>query len=378
MNYEKPGVTGKRKGTPMRLSVLLSSTICFLLVLTGCSDGSDSPQELNPYASEELWMCKPGAASNRCLELDQTTTYAYSNTSIAVFEHTPAVDPEFDCFYIYPTVDLREEPGNTEDLTDDEPVLVALYNQAARFAELCNMYAPLYHQMTAGTYDLGDYRSTEFYKLAFEDVDEAFSQYLRESGDRPFVLIGHSQGSHMLLELMLQRFENYPSLRQRLISALLTGPLGRLIRPEGTILPDSFDNIPLCTHATQTGCIITYDSIAAGGLDDRVSDSRACVNPTQLGGNPGVLDNTIWELANAIPEPDSIQTRWVAYPGLYTANCETDGFLAIDKLAKEPEAPWSPQVLQSLQGSDTLHNLDVNWAMGDLLRIVSTQAENMP
>jgi hypothetical protein len=378
MNYEKSNVRGKNKGAPRHLTVLLFSTICFFLLLTGCSDGSDSPKAPSRYASDELWLCKPGAASNLCLELDQTTTFAYSNTSLAAFDHTPAVDPEFDCFYVYPTVDLREEPGNTEDLTDDKPALMALYNQAARFTELCKMYAPLYHQMTAGTYDLGDFRSTEFYKPAFEDVNEAFSQYLRESGDRPFVLIGHSQGSHMLLELLLQRFENNPSLRQRLISALLTGPLGRLIRPEGTILPDGFDNIPLCTHATQTRCIITYDSIAAGGLDERVSDSRACVNPTHLGGNPGVLENTIWEVANAIPAPDNIETRWVGYPGLYTANCEADGFLAIDKLAKEPDAPWSPQLLQSIQGSDTLHIVDVNWAMGDLLRIVSTQAENMP
>lgn len=363
---------------PCQSVVLKLVLLSFIGLMGGCADSDSSqPGEVmeNPYASEDLWMCKPGAASNRCLELDQTTTNVYSNTSFSVFEHTPAVDPAFDCFYVYPTMDLREEPGNTEDLTDDEPVLVALYNQAARFTELCNMYAPLYHQMTVGTYDLGNYRSTEFYDIAFNDVNEAFSQYLLESENRPFVLIGHSQGSHMLLELLAQRFDSDPELRERLISALIIGPLGRLIRPEGTIVPDSFDNIPLCTHATQTGCIITYDSIAAGGLTDRVADSRPCVNPTELGGNPGVLENTIWEVANGVPHPDNIETRWVAYPGLYTANCEADGFLAVDKLAKEPDAPWPPQVMQT---GDTLQTLEVNWAMGDLLRVVSTQAESMP
>jgi hypothetical protein len=379
MSHEKSNATGKKKGTTSSLTVLLSSTICFFLLLTGCSDGSDSPKAPSPYASDELWLCKPGTASNRCLEPDQTTTFAYSNTSFAVFDHTPAVDPEFDCFYVYPTVDLREEPGNTEDLTDDEPVLVALYNQAARFTELCNMYVPLYHQMTVGTLDLeGGYRGTEYYDIAFNDVDDAFNQYLRESGGRSFVLMGHSQGANLLMELLLQRIDSNEKLRLRLISALVIGSLGRFERAEGALEPEGFDNIPLCTHATQAGCIIAYDSIAAGGLEERVADTRACVNPTQLGGNPGVLENTIWEVANPIPEPDSIETRWVGYPGLYTANCEADGFLAIDKLAKEPDAPWSPQLLQSLQGTDTLHNVDVNWAMGDLLRIVSTQAENMP
>jgi len=359
----------------MRLTILLSSTICFFLLLIGCSDGSDS-RNPGPYAADELWMCKPGATSNRCLELDQTITIVYSDTSQAVFEHTTAVDPDFDCFYVYPTVDLSEEPGNTEDLTDDEPALGALYNQAARFTERCNMYAPLYHQMTIGTYDLGDYRSTEFYDIAFNDVNEAFSQYLRESRGRPFVLMGHSQGSHMLLELLLQRFENDPKLRQRLISALIIGPLGRLIRPEGVILPDNFDNIPLCTHATQTGCIITYDTIDAGGLEERVANSRPCVNPTLLGGNHGVLENTIWKTDGALPFP-GIETLWIGYPALHTASCEPDGFLAIDTLDDERKTPASPQFLQAVIAGDTLHITDVNWAIGDLLRIVSTQADNM-
>jgi hypothetical protein len=378
MSHEKSNATGKKKGTTSSLTVLLSSTICFFLLLTGCSDGSDSPKAPSPYASDELWLCKPGTASNRCLEPDQTTTFAYSNTSFAVFDHTPAVDPEFDCFYVYPTVDLREEPGNTEDLTDDEPVLVALYNQAARFIELCNMYAPLYHQMTGGTYSLEDYRSTEYYEIAFNDVNDAFSQYLNESGNRPFVLIGHSQGSHMLLELLEQRFENDAKLRQRLISVLAIGTLGRLIRPEGTILPDSFDNIPLCAHATQTTCIITYDSIAAGGLDDRVADSRPCVDPTRLGGNPGSLEYTLdWE-GNGLPFEDYVETQFIAAVALYTAHCEADGYLAIEADPDSQIQPLPVQVIQALLPGDTLHGADYNWPMGDLLRIVATQAENMP
>lgn len=315
----------------MRATIYFSSFLCSLLLLTGCSDGSDSRSAPNPYTSEELWMCKPGAASNRCLELDQATTFIYSDLSLAVFEHTPAVDPGFDCFYVYPTVDLREEPGNTEDLTDDELALRPLYNQAARFTELCNMYAPLYRQMTAGTYSAEgvNYRSTEYYEIAYNDVNNAFDQYLAESGKRPFVLMGHSQGSHMLLELLEQRFENDAKLRKRLISALVIGSLGRLERPEGALVPDTFDKIPLCTHSTQTGCIIAYDSIVAGDLD-RVADSRPCVDPTRLGGNTGFLAyNIAWE-HNGLPFPDHLETSWAAQPEFYTANCEADGFLGID------------------------------------------------
>jgi hypothetical protein len=365
----------------MRTTIYFSSFLCSLLLLTACSDGSDSPAALgapNPYASEELWMCKPGAASNRCLELDQTTTFIYSDTSQAVFEHTPAVDPAFDCFYVYPTVDLREEPGNTEDLTDDELALRPLYNQAARFTELCSMYAPLYRQQTIGAINLeGDYRNTEYYDVAFGDVEQAFNQYLYESGDRPFVLIGHSQGTHMLLELLLQRFEDDPKLRGRLISALMIGDLGPLIRPEGRIEPDSFENIPLCTHATQTGCIVNYNTIVAGDLD-RVADSRPCVDPTRLGGSPGIMAHNLgWE-NNGFPFPDYIETPWAAQPEILTANCEADGYLGIDTVAGDDRQLFVPlELIQAVSGG-TLHIADVNYGMGDLLRIVATQAENMP
>lgn len=364
----------------MHSTVYFFSILVCLLWLGGCSDGSDSPQTPNPYAADELWMCKPGAASNRCLELDQTITYIYSDTSQAVFKHTPAVDPEFDCFYVYPTVDSREELGNTENLRDDEPALLleALYNQAARFTELCNVYAPLYHQMTNGVNSLDNYRDTEYFRIAFNDVEQAFNQYLYESGDRPFVLMGHSQGTAMLLELLFQRFENNPRLRGRLISALMIGDLGRLIRPAGRLEPDSFKNIPLCTHATQTGCIINYNTIAAGGFEERVADSRVCVNPTQLGGNPGILENTIWQAGGALPTPDTVETPWMGYPSLHTANCEADGFLAIDTIIEERKPPAPPQLLQTVIPGDTLHFTDFNWAIGDLLRIVATQAENMP
>ena len=366
----------------MRSVMYFSSFLCFFVFLSACSDSSDRIGELNPYAGDELWMCKPGAPSNRCLELDQTATYIYSDTSQAVFEHSPSVDPEFDCFYVYPTVDLREEPGNTEDLANDEPMLEALNNQAARFTELCDIYAPLYHQMTIGTYDLDDYRDTEFFSIAFNDIDTAFTQYLHESGSRPFVLIGHSQGAQLLHELLLQRFESNTKLRQRLISALLIGPLELLIDLRGIVFDDGSDTIPFCTHATETGCVIAYDSIAAGGQGERTGPQRPCVNPTQLGGNPGVLENTIWATDNGMSFPNTVETPWVGYPGLHTAECEADGWLAIDTIPEERKPPLSPQILQLVLPSNvygsTLHDVDVNWAMGDLLRIVATQAANMP
>ena len=288
---------------------LLVSATC----IVACSDGSDSLQK-NPYASDALWACKPGIESNQCLNVDQTITYIYSDTSQAVFEHTPATAPDFDCVYVYPTVNLSEQPGNTGDIIIDDLMLEAIHNQAARFTESCAIYAPFYHQMTIGTYDTGDYRATEYFDIAFKDIDEAFSQYLKESGSRPFVLMGHSQGAQMLHELLLQRFGDNHQLRRRLVSALLIGPLELLIDSEGIVFEDNSENIPFCAHATQTACIIAYDTIAAGGQEGRSGEPRPCINPTVIAGNPGVLENTVWETSNGMPFPETVETPWVAYP----------------------------------------------------------------
>ncbi len=349
-----------------------------LVLLSGCSDGSDSFAELTPgpYASDDLWLCKPGIELDRCLEVDLTITQVYEDGNMAVFEHEPATDAPFDCFYVYPTVDLREEPGNTLDLSDVTPILRPLHNQAARFTELCKVYAPKYRQMTIGSYAVEDVFNSDFFQLGYSDIEEAFDQYLLENPERNFVLMGHSQGSHVLLELLKNRFENDERLRRRMISALVIGPTGRLEVPAGALSGGTFNNIPLCQFATDTSCIVAYDSIAAGNAEQRpeVSTPRPCTNPSALGGEPGIAANIIYNSDEGIPFPEGVETDWIGYPGLYSLNCEADGFLGVG-VAPGRTTPFTPQLIQSVLGDSTLHLADYNFAMGDLLRIVEVQAD---
>jgi Protein of unknown function (DUF3089) len=349
-----------------------------LLALAGCSD-SNLNLDTGPYADDSLWLCKPGISGDLCRELDQTLTNVFSDTSLSVVDFVQAENPAFDCFFVYPTVDFNEEPGNTEDLTDVSLILRPLYNEAARFLELCNVYSPLYHQMTISTYDVeGGFRNTPFFERALNDVETAFNQYLTESGDRPFVLIGHSQGSHILIEMLKKRFDNNALMRQRLISAILAGPTGVLRVPEGQVSGGSFQNIPLCTHATDTACVIAWDSMAAGGIADRdiPEEPRPCVNPTNLGGTPGILESFILQASQA-PPPPGVETAFFGLPGLHTATCEADGFLGIGRVADDPREFLSPEAIQNVLGG-TLHVADMAYTMGDLLRIVEVQAGSMP
>jgi hypothetical protein len=357
----------------MSISLLLS-------FLSACSDGHDSytPAQPGPYADEALWLCKPGITVDRCAELDQTVTYVYEDGNMAVFQHEPVDDAPFDCFYVYPTVDLRDEPGNMLDLTDDTLMLRPLYNQAARFNQLCNIYAPKYRQMTIGTYNLDNTFESEYFQLGYSDVESAFDQYLLENPGRQFVLMGHSQGSHVLVQLLKNRFENDEGLRSQMISTLLIGPTGRLQVPSGELAGGTFENIPLCNHATDNACIVAYDSLAAGedGQRPAPSQPRPCVDPTRLGGNPGIAATTIYNSDEGIPFPAGVDTYWIAYPDLYSTACESDGFLGIDT-APGQFTVFTPQLIQSVIGPTSLHLADYNFAIGDLLRIVETQAMSL-
>jgi beta-glucosidase len=54
MNYEKSDLTDGSKWTPMHLTVVLSSAICFSLLLIGCSDGSNDGNTINIDNNDSL------------------------------------------------------------------------------------------------------------------------------------------------------------------------------------------------------------------------------------------------------------------------------------------------------------------------------------
>ena len=355
--------------------VIVSAVLLFVSACGGSNDSFDVATP-GPYADEALWLCKPGIASNKCLELDQTITYVYEDGNTAVFEHEAVTDAPFDCFYVYPTVDSREEPGNMLDLSDDALMLRPLYNQAARFTQLCDIYAPKYRQMTIGTYALESPFDSEYFQLGYADIEEAFNQYLLENSGRKFVLMGHSQGSHVLLRLLENRIDNDEVLRARMISALMIGPTGRLKVPAGEVSGGTLANIPLCQYAAETGCIVAYDSIAAAdAMRPAVPQPRPCVDPSELGGEPGIAAITIYNSDEGIPFPEGVETDWIGYLGLYSGSCEPDGFLGVG-VAPGRTTVYTPALIQTFFGGRSLHLADYNFGIGDLLRIVKTQAAN--
>ena len=74
-------------------------------------------------------------------------------------------------------------------------------------------------------------------------MTNAFKTYLKKyNHGRPFVLIGHSQGSFVLEQVIAKQVDSKPSVRKRLLSAILMG--GNVLVKDGKAVGGTFKHIP--------------------------------------------------------------------------------------------------------------------------------------
>ena len=175
----------------------------------------------------------------------------------------PAASPPIDCFYVYPTV--SRDPGLNSDMNAGPEENGATMVQFARFASVCRPFAPIYRQGTLASIGafLRGSDPAPVANLAYADVLAAWRHYLRHRNNgRPFVLIGHSQGTIHLVRLLAEEIEGRPEAA-RMLSALLIGYNVEV--PEGRVTGGSFRTTPLCTRAGQTGCVDHLRLVPRGG-----------------------------------------------------------------------------------------------------------------
>lgn len=131
--------------------------------------------------------------------------------------------------------------------------------QAARFAPACRIFAPLYRQVTLpGVYPVmyGWRYPTD---VAYASVEAAWKEYLATSNHgRGIVFIGHSQGTLMLRRLIREQIDPNPTLRARMVGAVLLG--GNVMTERGRTHGGDFRNIPICTRRGQAGCVVAYST----------------------------------------------------------------------------------------------------------------------
>jgi hypothetical protein len=346
------------------------------------------------YGNAANWICLPGRDDPCSRPLD--TAELEPNGYGAVSTTTPAADPPIDCFYVYPT--LSRDPGLNSDLTPAEELNVA-WVQFGRFASLCRTYAPLYRSATLAAIPraiAGEDLSGVF-NLAYGDVAAAWHYYLDHyNHGRPYVLIGHSQGTIHLTRLLASEIENGPAAA-RMLSALLIGYAVEV--PEGRVVGGSLQRTPLCTSAGQTGCVITYMSFRAAsppppgsllGRALRPGMTAGCTNPAALGGGSAPLDSIWFARTSQFGGPVITWSSTGPPPatflhsrGLISGECRHDGqagWLAITVNADPNDARtdvipgdiyFGPQLIPGWG----LHLGDTSYTMGDLLHVVAAQRD---
>jgi hypothetical protein len=261
----------------------------------------------------------------------------------------------------------------------------------------------MYRQVTlAGlrTAMAGGGRATLDRGIGYDDVRDAWHHYLEhDNNGRGVVLIGHSQGSYILAELMRQEIDGKP-VQSRLVSAILAGTTFAV--PRGKDVGGALQHVPLCRSATQTGCVITFASYRStvpppdNTLFGKVLDpnmTAGCTNPAALGGGIGELHaylsakgRTI--VSSAAPRPwvvpeRPIDTPWVSVPGLLESKCATNSNATYLEVTVRGDAA-DPRVDDitgdivangQVQANWGLHLIDMNLAMGNLVDIVGRQAK---
>ena len=352
----------------------------------------------NDYTDDRTWLCRPGRKGDAC-DIDLTTTVIAADGTMT--RETWAADPKapVDCFYVYPTIST--DPTDNSDMNADPAELNVVAQQFARFASKCRPFAPLYRQLTlAGLRKQMTGPRFAFEKgLQFDDVRDAWRSYLkRDNQGRGVVLVSHSQGSFILMELLRQEIEGKP-VQKQLVSALVIG--ATLDVPTGKDVGGALKAMPLCRKPGQIGCVVNYSAFRSDvlppantrfGKGAEPGLSGSCTNPVTLGEGSAPLKaylstsgRTITGTTAVKPwvADKTIDTPWVSVPGLLTAKCaanEHATYLEVTVNA-DPADPRADDIVGDLGmrakplADWGLHLVDVNIAQGNLLDLVGQQAK---
>ena len=353
-----------------------------------------APPAAPDYSRDSTWLCLPGRKDVCSAPLPTTALNpnGYGSTGLSAI----AKDPPVDCFYVYPTV--SSDSGMNSDLVAGREERLTAESQFARFASVCRTFAPVYRQMTlasvvayAAGADITPYAAT-----AYRDVLGAWRSYIRTRNQgRPFVLIGHSQGSLMLGQLIAREIEQDPAVAKRMLLAIIPGY--NVLVPQGKLVGGTFKATPLCSQAGETGCVMSWTSFreknapppgAIFGYADQPGMTVGCVNPARPGSRAWESLDSYWFTRSTLPVPGGPiewstegppPTPYVRTEGLVSARCINDGprgYLSVRTNA-DPKDKRTDRiggevgVLGMFLPGWGMHLADIAEAQGDLVRQVA-------
>jgi hypothetical protein len=389
----------------LRKGPLLAGLACFVVLSAGAQTAAP-PQEpakaapaKNDYSQGDTWLCRPGRQDACAADLTSTVITADGKLSRENWAGDPSAP--VDCFYVYPTVST--DPSGNSDMIPGVEEKRVVQVQFARFASVCRPYAPMYRQVTLTALRaaaVGNPIPVDR-ALAYNDVVDAWNHYLaHDNQGRGVIIIGHSQGSSLLMHLIREEIDGKP-IQARVVSTMLLGT--NFPVPQGKDLGGALEHIPLCRAASQTGCVITYASFRANvpppansryGRVQGENMVAACTNPAALGGGSGELhayltakgglvDFGAAEQKAWVTPAQPIETPFVSVPGMLTAECVSDkngSYLAVT-VHGDPAGPRASDIAGDVViGGNVLtdwglHLIDMQEAIGNLVDIARQESK---
>lgn len=344
------------------------------------------------YDNPDFWLCRPGKQDACAVNLDATIIAADGTLTRETYQPDP--DPPVDCFYVYPTVSLESDGNSDRVIGPEERRVVA--QQFARFGAKCRLFAPMYRQVTITALRayISGRRIPVDRQIPYDDVAAAWHNYLEHDNQgRGVVLVGHSQGSGVLTELIAREIDGQP-IQAKLVSAILMGT--SLPVPEGADIGGAFQHIPVCHAGSQTGCVVAFADFRAAApppADARFGHAAAgmravCANPAALGGGSAPLDSYFSAERGMSGDswttpPKPIDTPFVKLPGLLTGECLADehgSYLAVTLHPTEGGARVNDIGGDLIVGGEVqadwgLHRVDANLNMGNMIALVGEESK---
>ena len=168
------------------------------------------------YSQMSSWVARPGLPNDPALWLpDGVSTSTTGQAAI---------------FFIHPTTYLSNDRwnaplaagGDTEWRTN-----LFVQSQASAFNGAGEIWAPRYRQAAFGAFLLDSADAHSALDFAYGDVSAAFDQFVKESGNRPIILAGHSQGALHLIRLLREKVAGEP-IAKRLVFCSVDSPYRNL------------------------------------------------------------------------------------------------------------------------------------------------------
>jgi len=198
------------------------------------------------YTKASSWLARPSMANDPAKWLPDG------------FEAPPTIG-NAAVFYVHPTTYLQTDRWNAPlEPGGDTEFRTRLFveSQASAFNGAGEIWAPRYRQAAFGAFLLKSADAADALDLAYQDVSSAFDQFLKEAGDRPIILAGHSQGALHLERLLRERIAGKP-IEKRVVAAYVVGwPIDT-----ASDLPEL--GMPPCTASNQSGCVLSWMSFGS-------------------------------------------------------------------------------------------------------------------